>query len=253
MLERETPFPGMTSMQSAASDGGPPPVFSLDGVRAGAVTMLPALPGVALFGAAFGALAAERGLSTGEALAMSGLVFAGVSQIAAMELWSPQITPALVLTLAFTTLIINLRMLLMGASMRPWLAEAPPLQVYPGLYILTDTNWVATLRYRREGGADAGYLLGGGLIIWFTFVPSTVIGHVFGSLLANPRPYGIDMILPLYFVALLAPMFESARRSVPWAIAGLVAIAVQFVLPGFWYIIAGTLAGAIAGGLLGDD
>jgi predicted branched-subunit amino acid permease len=240
-------------MQLAAGDGGSPPIWSLDGVRQGAMTMVPALPGVALFGAAFGALAAERGLTTLEALLMSGIVFAGVSQIASMELWSSHITPALVLTAAFTTLVINLRMLLMGASMRPWLADAPPLQVYPGLYILTDSNWVATLRYRREGGADAGYLFGGGLIIWFTFVPATAIGQVFGSLLANPRPYGVDMILPLYFVALLAPMFESAHRSLPWVIAGLVAVAVQYLMPGFWYIIAGTLAGAIAGGLLGDE
>jgi predicted branched-subunit amino acid permease len=243
----------MTSMQPSTSDGGPPPTWSLAGVRAGATAMIPTLPGVAVFGLAFGALAAERGLTTVETVLMSGIVFAGVSQIASMELWSPLITPALVLTIAFTTLVINLRMLLMGASMRPWLAGAPALQVYPGLYILTDTNWVATLRYRREGGSDAGYLFGGGLIIWFTFVPSTGIGQVFGSLLADPRPYGVDMILPLYFVALLAPMFESARRSLPWAIAGLVAIAVQYLLPGFWYIIAGTLAGALAGGLLGDE
>jgi predicted branched-subunit amino acid permease len=240
-------------MQPVASDGGPPPTWSLDGVRQGAVTIIPALPGVAIFGAAFGALAAERGLTTFEAMLMSGIVFAGVSQIAAMELWSPQITPALVLTVAFTSLVINLRMVLMGASIQPWLAGAPPLQVYPGLYILTDSNWVSTLRYRREGGADAGFLFGGGLIIWLTFVPATAIGQVFGSLLADPRPFGVDMILPLYFVALLAPMFESARRSVPWAIAGVVAIAVQYVLPGHWYIIAGTLAGAIAGGLLGDE
>lgn len=243
----------MTSMQPLAGDGGPPPTWSLEGVREGATAIIPALPGVALFGAAFGTLAAERGLTTLEAVLMSGIVFAGVSQIASMELWAPYVTPALVLTIAFTTLVINLRMLLMGASMRPWLTGAPPAQVFPGLYVLTDSNWVSTLRYRREGGADAGYLLGGGLIIWFTFVPSTAIGQVFGSLLSNPRPYGVDMILPLYFVALLAPMFESARRSVPWAIAGLVAIAVQYVLPGFWYIIAGTLAGAIAGGLIGDE
>jgi len=243
----------MTSMQPVAGDGGPPPSWSLDGVRAGVISIAPALPGVALFGVAFGALAAERGLTTIEAVLMSGIVFAGVAQIAAMELWSPQITLALVLTIAFTALVINLRMLLMSASMHPWLAGAPPLQVYPGLYILTDSNWVATLRYRREGGADAGFLFGGGLIIWLTFVPATAIGQIFGSLLADPRPYGVDMILPLYFVALLSPMFESTRRSLPWAIAGLVAIAVQYAMPGFWYIIAGTLAGAIAGGLLGHE
>ena len=240
-------------MQPETGDGGPPPTWSLHGVREGVMAMVPALPGVAVFGVAFGALAAERGLTTIETVLMSGIVFAGVSQIASMELWSPIVTPALVLTMAITTLVINLRMLLMGASMRPWLASAPPLQVYPGLYILTDTNWVATLRYRREGGSDAGYLFGSGLAIWLTFVPSTAIGQLFGVLIADPRPYGVDMILPLYFVALLAPMFESTRRSLPWAIAGIVAIAVQYVLPGFWYIIAGTLAGALAGGFLGDE
>jgi predicted branched-subunit amino acid permease len=109
------------------------------------------------------------------------------------------------------------------------------------------------LRYRRDGGADVGYLFGGGLIIWFTFVPSTGIGQVFGSLLRDPRPFGIDLILPLYFVALLAPMFETLRRSIPWAIAGAVAVTVQHFVPGFWYIIAGTLAGAIAGGFFGDE
>ncbi len=239
--------------QSLAGDGGPAPTWSLDGIRAGAAIMVPALPGVAVFGAAFGALAAQKGLTTFETMLMSGVVFAGVSQIVSMEIWSPAMSPLLIATIAFTTLVINLRMLLMGASMRPWLATAPPAQVFPSLYILTDSNWVAALRYRREGGSDVGYLFGGGLIIWLVFVPATGIGQVFGSLLANPKAFGIDLILPLYFVALLAPMFESLRRSLPWAIAGAVAVVVQHFVPGFWYIIAGTLAGAIAGGFFGDE
>ncbi len=240
-------------MQPETGDGGPPPTWSLDGVRAGIVTIMPALPGVAVFGMAFGALAAQRGLTLFEALTMSGVVFAGVSQIASMEIWSPSITPVLIATLAFTTFVINLRMVLMGGSMRPWLGNAPALQAYPALYVLTDSNWVASLRYRREGGADVGFLFGGGFIIWCTFVTSTGIGQTFGRLLHDPKPYGIDLILPLYFVALLAPMFETLRRSLPWAIAGAVAVAVQHFVPGFWYIIAGTLAGAIAGGFSGDE
>jgi predicted branched-subunit amino acid permease len=243
----------MTSMQPVPGDGGPPPTWSLDGVREGAFAITPALPSVALFGAAFGALAAERGLTAFEAVLMSAVVFAGVSQFGAMDLWAPQLTPALVLTIAVTTFVINMRMLLMGASLQPWLAGAPRLQVFAGLVILTDSNWVLCLRYRREGGSDVGYVFGGGAAIWVTFVSATAIGMMFGKLLADPRPYGADMILPLYFVALLAPMFQSAKRSLPWAIAGIVAIAVQFVLPGFWYIIIGTLAGTIAGGLIGDE
>lgn len=240
-------------MHPPTGDGGPPPTWSLDGVRAGAAIMLPAVPGVALFGMAFGALASQKGLTLFEAVLMSGMVFAGVAQIAAMEIWSDAITPLLILTLAFSTLVINLRMLLIGGSMQPWLGTAPGRQVYPSLYLITDTNWVASLRYRRDGGADIGFLFGGGATIWFTFLSATGIGQLFGSLLADPKPYGIDLILPLYFVALLSPMFETLRRSLPWAVAGAVAVTVQHFVPGFWYVIAGTLAGAIAGGLTGDE
>lgn len=245
----------MPSMQpeTATGDGGPQPTFSFAGVRAGAAIMFPAMPGVAVFGMAFGALASQKGLTLTEALLMSGVVFAGVSQIASMEIWSPVMTPLLIATLAFTSFVINMRLILMSGSLQPWLGNASAIQAYPSLYVLTDTNWVAALRYRREGGADVGYLFGGGLITWLTFVPATGIGQVFGSLLGNPRPYGIDLILPLYFVALLAPMFETLRRSIPWAIAGVVAVTVQHFVPGFWYIIAGTLAGAVAGGLFGDE
>jgi predicted branched-subunit amino acid permease len=243
----------MQTETAVTGEGGPQPTFSFDGVRAGAAIMIPAMPGVAVFGMAFGALASQKGLTLFEALVMSGVVFAGVSQIASMEIWTPAITPVLIATLAFTTLVINLRMILMGGSLQPWIGNAPAYQTYPSLYVLTDTNWVAALRYRREGGADVGYLFGGGFITWLTFVPATGIGQVFGSLIGDPRPYGIDLILPLYFVALLAPMFETLRRSIPWAIAGMVAVTVQHFVPGFWYIIAGTLAGALAGGLFGDE
>lgn len=239
--------------QAVTGDGGPPPTFSLDGVRAGAAILIPALPGVAVFGMAFGALASQKGLTLFEAVAMSGIVFAGVSQIATMEIWSPAITPVLIATIAFTTFVINLRMILMGASVQPWLSTAPVWQVYPSLYILTDNNWVASLRYRRDGGSDVGYVLGGGAIIWCIFVPATGIGQTFGKLLQEPKPYAIDLILPLYFVAVFAPMFETLRRSAPWAVAGAVAVMVQHFVPGFWYIIAGTLAGAIAGGFTGDE
>ncbi len=240
-------------MQHTAKDGAPAPTWSLDGFRAGMVVMLPSLPGAIVFAAAFGALAAQKDLSLFETVLMSGLVFAGVSQFVSMELWSTSMSAGVILAILLSTLIVNLRMVLMGAALQPWIATAPPRQIYPGLLLMTDGNWLAAMRYRREGGSDIAYLVGGGAIVWLVWVPATALGQVFGSLLQNPRAFGIDLILPLYFVALLAPMFESTRRAIPWAVAGVTAAAVYFLVPGFWYVMAGAVAGAIAGGLLGDD
>ena len=179
-------------MQSMASDGAPAPYWSLAGIRAGAALMVPALPGIVVFGAAFGALAAQKGMNLFEATLMSAIVFAGVSQIVSMEIWTPAMTPAAVIALVLTTLVVNLRMVLMGASLRPWLAGAPVWQIYPSLFVLTDSNWVGAARYRREGGADVGFLFGSGIIMWLTWVPSTGLGHLFGSLVADPKRFGID-------------------------------------------------------------
>jgi predicted branched-subunit amino acid permease len=38
----------------------------------------------------------------------------------------------------------------------------------------------------------------------------------------------------------------------PWAVAGVAALIVQALVPGFWFIVAGSLSGAIAGGFLDE-
>ncbi len=240
-------------MQPVASDGAPAPIWTFAGVLAGARMMIPALPGVVVFAAAFGAFAAQKGLTLFESVLMSATVFAGLSQFAAMEIWSPLMSAALVVTIALSTLVVNLRMVLMSASLQPWIGGAPARQIYPSLLLLTDGNWVASMRYRREGGADIGFLFGGGLTIWLFWVPATAIGQIFGSLIADPKRFGIDLIVPFYFIALLAPTLELSRRSLAWLSAGAMAIAVYYLVPGHWYVIAGALTGAIVGALVSDE
>ena len=69
-------------MQSEPDDRGPKPSWSLAGLRQGFRFVLPVLPGAAVFGMAFGAVAAAKGLSLTEAVLMSTIVFAGASQLA---------------------------------------------------------------------------------------------------------------------------------------------------------------------------
>ena len=46
-------------------------------------------------------------------------------------------------------------MLLMGASLRPWLAPLPSWQSYPMLHLVTDPGWLIALRYLRGRRARA--------------------------------------------------------------------------------------------------
>ena len=62
--------------------------WSRAGFAEGVRLALPVMPGMVLFGAAFGALAAQKGLSLFEAALMSAVVYAGASQFVALEMWS---------------------------------------------------------------------------------------------------------------------------------------------------------------------
>jgi predicted branched-subunit amino acid permease len=242
----------MTTMQSEPDDRGPKPYWSLAGLRQGFRFVLPVLPGAAVFGMAFGAVAAAKGLSLTEAVLMSTIVFAGASQLVAMEIWSSHMTLGMITTLALVTAVVNMRMLLMSASLRPWLAPLPAWQVYPMLTLTTDMSWINAIRYRREGGNDAAVLLGSSVAVWLVWVPVTVFGYLAGALIADPRRFGLDLIVPIYFVAMLVPIWPGSRRAIPWAVAGAVALLVERVVPGWWFVICGALAGAVTGGFIDE-
>src|SRR4051812_17309059 len=61
--------------------------YSWAGIVEGARLAMPVMPGMVLFGAAFGALAAEKGLSLLEATLMSTIAYAGASQFVALGMW----------------------------------------------------------------------------------------------------------------------------------------------------------------------
>jgi branched chain amino acid efflux pump len=228
------------------------PNWSQAGLWTGARCTLPVLPGTAVFAMAFGTVAAQKGLTLTETTLMSALVFAGASQLVAMEIWSNPMTSALVATVAVVTGVVNMRLLLMTASLRPWLGPVPAWQSYPTLLLTTDASWLIAVRYRAEGGSDASVLLGAGLVLWLLWVPTSALGYLLGALITEPARFGLDLIMPIFFVAMLVPLWRGPRRAIPWAVAGAVALLVQFLVPGFWFIIAGALAGAVCGGFIDE-
>jgi 4-azaleucine resistance transporter AzlC len=228
------------------------PFWSVAGFTLGVRQAVTAMPVMALFGIAFGSFAAQKGLTFLEASLMTALMFAGASQFVATEIWSHPLPAAAIVTLCLVTAAINMRFILMTASLRPWLGALPPRQTYPALAVLTEPGWFIALRYRAEGGGDAATLLGSGVALWIVWIAGTMAGHLVGSLVADPQRYGLDVVMPVFFTVILIPLWRGARVAAPWAVAGIVALAAARYLPGAWYIILGAVAGAITGGLQDD-
>jgi predicted branched-subunit amino acid permease len=230
-----------------------PPRWTFAGFRAGVIGMLPLLPGLMAFGMAFGTVAARKGFTITETVVMNATVYAGMAQMIVLESWPEKLTLSAIAAVSLITAMVCMRFLLIGASLRPWLGGEPAARVYPTLYLLTEPNWIRTLRYRAEGGSDPAFLLGSGVIVWVAWVIAPLPGYWLGTAVADPSRFGLDLIMPAFFTAMLVPLWRGRRRAIGWVVAGVVALITDMTIGGVWFVFTGSVAGAIAGGLLADE
>ena len=221
-----------------------PGAFDLKGGMTGARQTLPVALSVGAYGLVFGVLAQQARLSILEVLLMSGLVFAGSAQLIVLSLWSMPLPIAAIL---LTTLIVNLRNLLMGAAISPWFSRVSPLKAYTSIFFLADENWALTMGEFAKGKRNAAFLLGSGLVLYVAWVGSTVIGRALGDVVHDPARFGLDFAFTAVFLSLLVGVWKGKSDLLPWVAAAIVAVAAAHFLPGKWYILLGGLAGSIVG------
>lgn len=223
-----------------------PAPFDLAGALAGARQTLPVGASVFAYGLVFGVLARQAGLSPAEALLMSAIVFAGSSQFVALDLW---VTPLPVASLVVTTLVVNLRHLLMGAALDPLLGRLPARRAYSALFLLNDESWALTMGEQARGRRNAAFLLGSGLVAWLAWTGATLAGGTLGGALRDPARWGLDFAFTAVFVALLAGFWRGKSDLLPWAVAAIAAVAADRWLAGTWHILLGGLAGSLVAAL----
>lgn len=206
---------------------------------------LPFLAALTPFGLVCGIAAQGQGLSLLEASLMSGLVFAGSAQLLVLGQWAH---PAPVLAAASAAFAINLRMALMGPVLAPWLDRVRGWRLWGSLFVMADQNWAMSVQEMREGRGDAACLFGSGVLLWVVWLLTTAAGHALGAALRPPAGHPVFFAALAVFVAILVPMWRGRGDALPWLVAAGVGVFVSRLLPGAsWHIVAGALAGAVAG------
>jgi predicted branched-subunit amino acid permease len=228
----------------------PRPSLTSAGFLQGARSALPAFPGYIVFSMAFGTAAAQKGLSVGQSLGLSGFVYAGAAQMVGLEVWQKVWSPATILTIMTVTAVINARLILLGATLHPWLAREPKALSALSLFLMTEANWLLGTRYYSDGGRDLGVFLGSGVILWLVWLAATLVGYFAGAVIPEPRRFGLDLVMPIFFCSMLVPLWKGPKPALPWLVAGLVALVVHALAPGYFFIIAGAVAGVVTGMLV---
>ncbi len=220
--------------------------FSFAGAWLGCLRMLPLVPSIFAVGVVFGVLAREAGISMLESALMSTAVNAGSAQFVALGLWS---SPVPIAAIILSTFILNLRQVLMGATLRSWLQPLSPRRAYASIATLTDASWALTAAYINGGGQDRAFLAGTGLTLLVPWVGGTIVGQLVGARVPDPARWGLDFAFTAALLALLVPLWRGKRDLLPWIAAGLTSLLFGAWIPGAWNVLIGGLAGALLAGL----
>jgi len=200
------------------------------------------------FGMVVGVAMVAAGIPPLPAMAMSIIVYAGASMLAAAQMLAADAPLAVIVATAF---FINLRFMMYSASMRPHLRGLPRGQKLVAGYLLADNVYgVSIARFTEHPDMDGklAYYLGGGLTIWLAWQVAVAAGIAVGASL--PAHWRLEFAAPLAFIALTVPFLRD-RAMVGAAIAaGVVAVA-GAALPARLGLAAAAVVGIAAGMLLG--
>ena len=221
--------------------------FSAREFRQGLFEVLPILVAATPIGLLWGTLAAGKGLSAFETWLMSASVFAGAAQFVAIEVWRDPV-PWVLLTV--TALIVNVRHVLMGASlsrhMRGIDGRWHPLM----MFLMADENWAFCERRALTTPLTLSYYFGLAVPMWLTWTISSLTGAIVGRSFGDPAAYGFDFAFSAMFIGILAGFWKGPRTGAVLGSSAVAAALAKLLVPGAWYIVIGGLVGMCVAALL---
>lgn len=220
---------------------------------AGIKKAMPIVLGYVPVGFAFGVLAREAGLSPLAATMMSLFVYAGSGQLIAVGMLA---AGAGILSVVITCGVINLRHLLMSASLAPYMRHWPVWRKLLFGFEMTDESFaLQSARFAAMRDPQRESILPGCMAETFginhtahaAWIAGGFLGASFGSLLGDVSQFGLDYALPTMFIALLAPRFAERAQLAVALFAAFTAVVLALVGMTQWNIMVATIIAATVG------
>lgn len=207
-------------------------------------------PGLAAWGMMTGVAMVKSGMSLAESIAMTLLVYAGSSQLAAIPLIA---AGAPVLVIWATGFCVNLRFVVFSAHMRPYLMHLPRRWRLLAGYVTADISYVMfTRRFHQppqtaeERQTQLAYLMGGCATNWSSWQVASLLGIFLAH--SVPAHWGLGFAGILALLGVGCSLASSRLRVVSAGMAGAAAVA-AFAMP-FKLNIVVAIAAAVALSLL---
>ncbi len=216
--------------------------------RRGTTDALPLVLGYLPFALVLGATIARSEVPNLVGWLSSPLLFAGASQLAAIDLLD---AGASVLVILATVWVINLRHVMYSGALAPRFLNSSRRWQWLAPYFLADPVYtLSAVRfddYPRPAD-QRRYYLGLGLTLWTAWNLMTGAGLLVGTVL--PPSWPLELAVPFTFLALLVPTVTDRPTLLAAAVGGVVAVAAH-AAPFHLGLLIGAAAG-IGAGLLSE-
>ena len=165
---------------------------------------------------------AAVGIPPLEAMAMSVLVYAGAAMLAAVQMVAEG-APAMVIVLA--AFVVNLRLFMYSASIRPYFAGESLARRLIVSYNLVDNPYALFLQRfgtRPDSPGKFEYFVGIAIPVWICWQATVAAGLLLGNQL--PAAWKLDFAAPLAFIAMSIPLLRDRLMVAAAVSAGVTAV-----------------------------
>jgi predicted branched-subunit amino acid permease len=199
---------------------------------------------VGISGIAFGAAAVGSGLTPWQACALSLLAFTGASQFALAGVVA---AGGSLLAGTAGAILLGSRNTLYGLRLAEILRPRGPGRLLAALGVIDETTAMTLAQPGRESGRKA--FSATFCTLYLTWNLATLAGALGAGRIGSPQSFGIDVVGPAAFLALIYPRLRAGRAERGVALAAVViALALTPVLPAGVPVILASLA-ALGGAL----
>mgnify|MGYP006300125351 CR=1 FL=1 len=211
-----------------------------NGVKDALTIILGYLP----IGMAYGMLAVNKGLTPLQTTAMSIFVFAGSSQLVAIEMIA---AGSAVAAIAAMTFLVNLRHLLLSASLSLHLRNLP-FYYYPFLgFLVTDESFAVAMSKIENKRNKQSYFFGLGFTAYLGWVFSSAAGAFLTEFINFGSGGALDFVLPAMFVVLLVMQITSRSEVIVALFSAVLSLFFALTIDGSWNIILAAVLAAFLG------
>ena len=196
------------------------------------------------YGVSFGAISVAAGLSVAQTCALSLLMFTGASQFALVGVLAAGGAP---LSGALTALLLGTRNTLYGLRLAPLLQWSGWRRLL-GAHLVIDESTAMSVTRSSRPAARLGFLTTG-LSVFVLWNVATFAGAIAGTVLGDPRTFGLDAAVGAAFMALLWPRLRDRRNRLVAVAAAAVALGMVPIAPAGVPVLAAAGVALLAGAL----